>query len=160
MTDDNQKISRPITDSPKPVGQTEPAQQPTTDASLKSSCLGRILLVEDDPPMVRMYSTKLTQEGFEVEVAYDGEEGLRKVQEYRPDLLVLDLMIPKIGGLEILARLRAEAATKPLPVIVLSNLSQDQDVAKARELGAVEYLVKANFTPGQVVEKIKAVLKK
>lgn len=115
----------------------------------------KILLIEDDLPMVRMYSTKLRQEKFEVETATDGEEGLRKARESLPDLIVLDLMIPKLGGMGVLAQLRAEARTKKIPVIILSNLSQEQDIQRAQELGVKEFLIKANFTPSQVVGKIK-----
>lgn len=161
------------TTPPEPAAaQSEPANQPsgqttqpaagqaTEKPATTAPVLGRILLVEDDPPMVKMYSTKFRQEGFEVELAYDGEEALVKIGSHHPDLVLLDLMIPKIGGLEILATLRSQPATKSLPVIILSNLSQEQDIARAKELGALDYLIKANFTPGQVVEKIKAALRK
>lgn len=120
---------------------------------------GKIVLVEDDLPMVKMYSTKLLKENFEVVVAYDGEDGLAKIKEFGPDLVVLDLMVPKIGGMEVLTQLRADSKTKNLPVIILSNLSQDQDIEKAKQLGVKEFLVKANHTPSQVVEKIKTYLK-
>lgn len=120
---------------------------------------GRVLLVEDDPTMVKMYSTKLRLEGFEVEVAYDGEEGLKKINEWLPDLVVLDLMIPKVGGMDVLEQLRSWPKTKNLPVVILSNLSQEQDIQRSHQLGVKEFLIKANFTPGQVVEKIKSFIR-
>lgn len=133
-------------------------EKPLAPAEVKAG--QKILLVEDDPPMVKMYATKLKMEGFEVEVAYDGEKGLTLAKDWGPDLVVLDLMIPKIGGMDVLEQLRAEEKTKGLPVIILSNLSQDQDIQRAKELGVLEFLIKANFTPGQVVEKIRGHLKK
>lgn len=122
--------------------------------------LGKVLLIEDDLPMVKMYNTKLVKENFEIEVAYTGEEGLEKIKEWKPDLVVLDLMIPKIGGMELLEKLRADPKTKNLPVIILSNLSQEQDITKSRQLGVKDFMIKANYTPSQVVEKIKSYLKK
>ncbi|MFC1727011.1 response regulator transcription factor [Patescibacteria group bacterium] len=126
----------------------------------KGAGRGRVLMIEDDPPMVKMYSTKLEIEGFEVEVAYDGEEGLKKIEQWKPDLVVLDLMIPKVGGMDVLEKLRLVSATKNVPVMILSNLSQEQDIQRAKELGVKEFLVKANYTPGQVVEKIRQTLAK
>ncbi len=131
-------------------------QPPTAAAAPKSSA--KILLIEDDPPMVKMYSTKFLQEGFQVEAAYDGEEGLKKINEWGPDLVLLDLMIPKIGGMDVLTQLRTVPKTKDLPVVILSNLSQDEDILRAKQLGVKEFLIKANYTPGQVVEKIRGVL--
>lgn len=136
-------------------------KQPAQDQPTPSSkSLGKILLIEDDLPMVKMYNTRLEKENFEIEVAYTGEEGLEKIKEWLPDLVVLDLMIPKIGGMELLEQLRADSKTKNLPVIILSNLSQEQDIVRSRELGVKDFLIKANFTPSQVIEKIKSYLKK
>lgn len=139
----------------EPKGEKSEAQSKSSSKSL-----GRVLLVEDDPPMVKMYATKLEKEGFEVAIAYNGEDGLAKVKEWAPDLVLLDLMIPRMGGMDVLATIRSEVKTKNLPVLILSNLSQDQDVVKAKELGVKEFLIKANFTPGQVVAKIKEYIKK
>ena len=133
----------------------QPSEISTESQDQTRKSLGRVLLIEDDPPMVKMYSTKLQMEGFEVEVAYDGEKGLEKTEEWKPDLVVLDLMIPKMGGMDVLKQIRANPKTKNVPVLILSNLSQEQDVQLAKELKVKEFLVKANFTPGQVVEKIK-----
>ena len=137
------------------------SEKPPEDQEIKapsaggSKSAGKVLLVEDDPPMVKMYSTKLKMEGFEVEIAYDGEEGLKKVEEWKPDLVVLDLMIPKMGGMDVLREIRNDPKIKKVPVLILSNLSQEQDIQLAKQLGVKEFLIKANFTPGQVVEKIK-----
>lgn len=156
---------------PELVGSKEPAAKAEEDAKKiktgeeatpgpSKKLSKRILLIEDDPPMVKMYSTKLKMEGFNVEIAHDGEEGLKKITEWSPELVVLDLMIPKIGGMDLLEQMRTNARTKNLPVIILSNLSQEQDIQKAKRLGVKEFIVKANFTPGQVVNKISTLLRK
>jgi two-component system alkaline phosphatase synthesis response regulator PhoP len=141
-------VSPPVAPDGKPPEAV--ATRPDTAPSA-----GKILLVEDDQTMVKMYATKLLKENFQVEVASDGEQALEKVKSQKPGLVVLDLMIPKIGGMEVLAQLRADPKTRSLPVLILSNLSQDADIQKAKQLGVKEFLVKANFTPSQVVEKIK-----
>lgn len=140
------------------MNQDERQKQEETMSAQESA--GKVLLIEDDLPMVKMYSTKLRKENFEVEVACDGEEGLKKAKEWSPDLVVLDLMIPKIGGMELLEQLRADSKTKNLPVIILSNLSQEQDIERSKQLEVKEFLIKVNFTPSQVVEKIKGYLRK
>lgn len=116
---------------------------------------GKILLVEDDLPMVKMYKTRLELEGFEVEWAGDGAEALVKVKSFKPDLVLLDLMIPKIGGMEVLEGLRKDLETRALAVIILSNLSQENDITRAKELGVKEFLIKSNYTPTQVVEIVR-----
>jgi DNA-binding response OmpR family regulator len=138
----------------------DPTAPQSPQAESPQGPVGKVLLVEDDMPMVKMYTTRLMRENLEVQVAYDGEEALKKAMEWLPDLVVLDLMIPKIGGMEVLEQLHADQRTKDLPVIILSNLSQDQDIERAQQLGAKEFLIKANFTPSQVIEKIKEHLKR
>jgi len=117
--------------------------------------LGTILLVEDDLPMVKMYSTKLEIEGFTVKTAHDGEVGWEKVQEGGVDLILLDLMIPRLGGMDLLERIRVESKFKTVPVVILSNLSQEQDIKRATELGVKHFLIKSNHTPSQVVAVVK-----
>ena len=153
----NGQTTQPPCLANQPVGSSRANLPPQKPAA---NILGKVMLVEDDPTMVKMYSTKLGLEGFAVEIACDGEEGLKKIKELLPDLVVLDLMIPKMGGMEVLEQLRADPKTKSLPVIVLSNLSQEQDIQRSHQLGVSEFLIKANFTPGQVVEKIKSILNK
>jgi len=120
----------------------------------------RILFIEDDAMLVRAYKGKLTMEGFEVDSAEDGLEAIQKLGFNDYDLVLLDLMLPKINGYDVLKQLRTSgwpAAKKP--VIVFSNLGDTSDISKAKELGANDYLIKANLTPNQVVEKIKEGLK-
>jgi CheY-like chemotaxis protein len=118
-----------------------------------------ILLVEDDPFVVDIYSTKLESAGFSVEVAEDGEEALRKLKEKKPDLMVLDIVLPNIDGWELLKMIRTEMGMEDLKVVVLSNLSQKEEVQKGINLGVIRHFVKASFTPSEVVEEIKKILK-
>ena len=118
----------------------------------------KILLVEDDPLLVKMYTAKFEKEGFDVIFAEDGEDGLKKALSENADILLLDVMMPKLSGIDMLSKLRADPKGKSIPVIVFSNLSQEEEAKKALELGAKEYLIKANLTPSQVLEKIKKYL--
>jgi len=115
----------------------------------------RILIVEDDPLLSKMYQTKLSIEGFEARAAYDGEEGLKMVKGDPPNLILLDLMLPKMDGFSVLKELKKLPKIKDIPVIVFSNLAQASDIQLAKELGAADYIVKAHLTPNAVVEKIK-----
>lgn len=117
-----------------------------------------ILLVEDDPFIVDIYTTKLKELGFSVEVAEDGEEALRKLKEKRPDLMVLDIVLPNIDGWELLKKIRDELDLKNLKIVVLSNLSQKAEVEKSLEFGVLKYFIKAHFTPSEVVEEVKKIL--
>jgi len=118
-----------------------------------------ILLIEDDPFLTDIYTTKLKESGFSLEVAKDGEKGLRKIREKMPDLVVLDIVLPQIDGWEILREIKADEKLKNLKVIILSNLGQKEEIEKGLELGAAKYLIKAHYTPSEVVEEIKKVLK-
>ncbi len=114
-----------------------------------------ILLVEDDPFLIDIYTTKLEESGFSVEVANDGEVALRKARENKPDLVILDIVLPQIDGWEILKRIKSEPEFKNLKVIILSNLGQKEEVEKGIKLGAAKYLIKAHYTPSQVIKEIK-----
>lgn len=119
-----------------------------------------ILLVEDDPFLIDIYTTKLKAAGFKIEVAENGEVGLRKIKELSPDLLILDIVLPHIDGWEILRKIRQEKLAKrkgksDMKIIVLSNLGQKAEVEKGLKLAADKYLIKAHYTPTEVVEEIK-----
>lgn len=121
--------------------------------------MAKILLVDDDPLLVRMYQKKLENDGYEVATADDGDLALKKVDEFNPDLILLDIMMPKVNGYEVLKKLKANTQTKNIPVIMLTNVgASDEDVEKGMELGAVAYLVKAGNRPVAVVEKVKEIL--
>jgi len=118
----------------------------------------KILLVEDDKFLSEMYSTKLTESGFDIETAFDGEEGLKKANEFQPDLILLDIVLPKKDGFEVLKELKAKEALKKIFVIALTNLGQKEEVQKGFDLGANDYIIKAHFTPTEVVAKAKKLL--
>lgn len=121
----------------------------------------KVLIVEDDKFLSELISTKLDKEGFSISLAGDGEAGLKKAEEFRPDIILLDIMLPGMDGFEVLEKLKAstDASLKSIPVIILSNFGQESKVERGLQLGAVDYLVKANFTTGEIVAKIKEVLK-
>lgn len=121
--------------------------------------MAKILLVEDDPLMIRMYQRKLLSDGYEVGTAINGEEGLVKVRSFRPDLVLLDIMMPKLNGLQVLERIKADPTVAKIPVIILTNLGGSQeDIERGLELGAVAYLVKSAYRPDEVIMKVKEVL--
>jgi len=115
-----------------------------------------VLIVEDDKFLRELISRKILNEGFDISEAVDGEDGLKKVKEEKPDLILLDLILPGIDGFEFLARIKEDSSLAQIPVIILSNLGQKEDIEKGMKLGAVDYLIKAHFTPREIIEKIKA----
>ena len=116
----------------------------------------KILLVEDDPFLVDIYTTKLREEDFEVVVADDGDKALELVEKEKPDLVLLDIVLPNKDGWEILKEVKTK--NKKIKVIILSNLGQKEEVEKGMRLGAEKYLIKSNFTPSEVVEEIKKLI--
>ena len=119
----------------------------------------KILIIEDDKFLRELIARKLLDEGFDIVEAVDGEEGIKMIKESGPDLVLLDLILPSIDGFEVLARVKEDTSIVPVPIIILSNLGQKEEVEKGLELGAVDYLIKAHFTPGEIIEKIKNILK-
>lgn len=119
----------------------------------------RILIVEDDSFLAGIYASKFQSEGFDVMLASDGEAGLATATKEIPDLVLLDILLPKMDGFEVLEKLKSQEATKNIPVILLTNLGQKEDIDKGLKLGASDYLIKAHFMPHETVEKVKKVLK-
>lgn len=119
-----------------------------------------ILIIEDDKLLREVITKKLTIEDFEVQEAVDGGSGLRALKEKRPDLILLDLVLPGMDGFEFLSKIKADSHLASIPVVIISNLSQKEDVKRGLKLGAIDYLIKAHFNPSQIVEKIKDILKK
>lgn len=115
----------------------------------------KILFIEDESALQKTFGDTLSQEGYKMVSAMDGEEGLRMAESEKPDLILLDLILPKMNGFDVLKRLKDSAGLKDIPVIVLTNLEGTGDVEKALELGATTYLVKANYTLEEVIQKIK-----
>ncbi len=119
----------------------------------------KILIVEDDSFLQGLASTKLEKEGFAVIAASSGDEAIKLLATNTPDFILLDLVLPGIDGFGVLKSLRENAATSKTPVIVFSNLSEEKDIAHAKELGATDYMVKSNFTLDELADRIKEVLK-
>ena len=115
----------------------------------------KLLLIEDDVTLVKMYERKFISDGYEVVVAYDGQEGLEKATKEKPDLVLLDIMLPKLDGLALFKKMRSLPETFNTPVILLTNFGQEDAVFECFKLGAVDYLVKADVTPQQVVAKVE-----
>ncbi len=119
----------------------------------------KILIIEDDKFLRELISMKLQKEGYTIVEAVDGEEGEKKIREEKPDLVLLDLILPGIDGFEVLSRIKEDPTVSSIPVIILSNLGQKEEIEKGLKLGAIDFLVKAHFTPGEIIEKIKNILK-
>ncbi len=117
-----------------------------------------ILLIEDDTFLSGMYETKLKLEGFNVLVANDGAKGLEYATTKKPDIILLDIILPKMDGFTVLKHLGENTGAKNIPVILMTNLGQKEDVEKGMSLGARDYLVKAHFMPSEVVTKIRQYL--
>jgi len=118
----------------------------------------KILLVEDDSFLLSMYATKFELENFKVVMAEDGEKAFRLALKEMPDIVLLDVLLPKANGFEILRQLKADVITANIPVILLTNLSQKDEIEQAFKMGAEDYLIKAHFMPSEVVDRIKKVL--
>ncbi len=118
----------------------------------------KILLIEDEAALQKTVGDLLISEGYEVRSALDGELGVALAQSEKPDLILLDLILPKLHGFEVLKHLKSNEATKDIPVIVLTNLEKVSDVDRALELGATTYLVKAAYTLEEIVDKVKKAL--
>ncbi|MDP3697520.1 MAG: response regulator [Candidatus Taylorbacteria bacterium] len=118
-----------------------------------------ILLVDDDPLINRMYQVKLSEDGYNVEIAANGEEALIKARKHKPDLILLDLMMPKMNGIEALKELKKDETTKNIKIIILTNLEDKEgNLEKAKEMGALDYLIKAETDLKVLSEKVKVVL--
>ena len=118
----------------------------------------RILIVEDDPFLLSMYSTKFEMNNFKVFSADDGAKGLELAGSVVPDIILLDIILPKIDGFTVLKKLKEDSKTNHIPVILLTNLNQKEDIEKGLALGAKDYLIKAHFMPSEVVDKIRKII--
>lgn len=124
----------------------------------KKMTSAHVLLVEDDEFLANIYKTKFEMEGFKVSVAENGEAGLLDVKKKQPDIVLLDILLPKLDGFVVLEKIKADPETRDIPVILLTNLGQKDDVDKGLKLGAADYLIKAHFKPSETVEKVKKAL--
>lgn len=119
----------------------------------------RILIIEDDGAINSMYKAKFESNGFEVFSAENGADGLVLAQKEKPDLIMLDVILPQLDGFSVLEKLKKDTKTKKIPVVMLTNLGTDEDKEKGEKNGALDYLVKASLTPAQIGDKIKEYLK-
>lgn len=120
--------------------------------------MAKLLIIEDDPLMSRMYQKIFSFEGYQVDVAPNGQDGLAKVKTDNPTLILLDIMMPVMNGLEVLDKLKADPDTKAIPVVMLTNLAGVQDAETALAKGAVKYIVKSEHEPKDVVAMIKEII--
>ena len=120
----------------------------------------KILIVEDDKFLIKIYGDKLERSGFKVSSSLTGKEGLNKIATDKPDVIILDLMLPGMNGFEVLSDLKLEPNTKNIPVIILTNLGQESDIEKGLELGASSYLVKTDISVNKLPELVKEALVK
>jgi len=118
-----------------------------------------VLLVEDNDFIRNMYHLKLSKSNIEVVEAVDGKMALDKIKEHKPDLVLLDMMMPNVSGIDVLKELKKEGLVPDMPVIVLTNIMNPQSIEEAKKLGARDYIIKTDLTPSQVVEKLKPYIK-
>ena len=118
----------------------------------------KILVVEDDKFLREMITRKLNKEEYEVLQAVDGEEGLEKMRQSKPDLILLDLIMPGVGGFEVLEEAKKDSEIKDIPIVILSNLGQKSEVERGLSLGAEDFMIKAHFTPKEIIKKVKEII--
>ena len=133
--------------------------------NFKKSCakikvMTKIAIIEDDAMIAQMYQMKFELDGFFVEISNNGSDGLKMLDDFKPDLLLLDIQLPEISGIEVLKKLRQKANFKNLPIILLTNSDRSEIPENIEHLKIANYIVKANLTPRQVVEKVKETLAK
>lgn len=117
--------------------------------------MAKILIIEDEEVLLNLLCKKLGQEGYEVAIAKDGIEGLAKLKQEKIDLILLDIIMPKMGGFEVMEEVQKDENLSKIPIIVISNSGQPVELARAKELGARDWLIKAEFDPQEVIEKVK-----
>lgn len=123
--------------------------------------MSKVLLVEDDQILARLYQTKFQKEGFDIQLSFDGQDGFDKMKSFSPDLVILDLIMPKVDGFTFLDKVRGdgELSKRGTPVLVLSNLGQESDIKKAMDMGAKDFFIKADVSLSQMVEKVRKYMK-
>lgn len=124
--------------------------------SMEQKRMPKILMIDDDPFIADMYVLKFRDEQFEIETAHNGKDGLKKIEEFKPDIILLDVVMPDMDGFQVLEEIKKKGV--PHKIILLTNLGQKEDVERGLALGASDYVVKAHFTPSEVVEKVRKLL--
>lgn len=118
----------------------------------------KILIIEDEEIILNLLQKKLEKEGYEVYIAKDGKEGISKIKEVVPDLILLDIVMPKMDGFGVMEEKNKDKKLKSIPVIVVSNSGQPVELDRAKELGAKDWLIKTEFNPQEVIKKVKKIL--
>src|SRR3989338_405180 len=122
--------------------------------------MAKLLIVEDDNFLANAYRVKLTKAGFDIRIAFDGEQALKMLSDFTPDCIILDLVIPKKDGFTVLSEIRANPKWINIPVLVASNLGMEEDISKAMSMGASGYVIKSDLSMAEMVEKIRSLLPK
>lgn len=115
----------------------------------------KILIIEDEEVLLDLLSRKLSQEGYSVYLARDGKEGLEKLRSLKPDLVLLDIIMPKLDGFGVMKEMAKDEELKKIPIVIVSNSGQPVELEKAKKLGARDWLIKTDFDPQEVIEKVK-----
>jgi CheY-like chemotaxis protein len=115
----------------------------------------RILIIEDDEILLSLLQKKLSKEGYQISIANDGLEGVKKIREEKPDLILLDIIMPRVNGFEVLEEIQKDPALKTIPVIVISNSGEPTEINKIKRLGVKDWLIKTEFDPQEIINKIK-----
>lgn len=120
--------------------------------------MAKILIVEDDSLLIRMYQKIFESQGYQVDLAADGQEGLDKARANKPTLILLDVMMPKMNGMQVLEQLKKEPDTKNIPIVMLTNLAGESDAEQALAKGAIKYIIKSQYKPQEVEAMVKQIL--
>jgi len=120
----------------------------------------KIVIAEDEPILIEMYKLYFERTGYEVLKAGNGRECINFVKKEKPDIILLDILMPKLDGWEVLKQLKTDPETKQIPILVFSNLGQTQEIQKGLDLGANDYVIKSNVTPKELLEKVEGMIKK
>lgn len=140
------------------IGMDAPSSTASASTSADKNKTKKVLIIEDDKFLRELAAQKLEKEGFSVAGATNGQEGIDLLEKERPNVIILDLILPGIDGFEVLKKVRTESNFKNIPIIILSNLGQEEDIQKAKSLGATDYLIKAHFSFGEIIKKINEVV--
>ena len=122
--------------------------------------MAKIIVIEDEEVLLGLLKNKLEQEGHQVTIARDGQEGLEKIRADKPDLILLDIIMPKMGGFEVMEELNADKILKHIPIIIVSNSGQPVEIDRAKKLGVKDWLIKTDFDPQEVIVKVREQLEK
>jgi len=118
----------------------------------------KVLIIEDDDFIAQMYEKRFKQKGYQAKVAENGQIGLDLIEQDNPDIIILDIVLPQLDGFEILKRIKSNPLSKDIPVLLLSNLGEKENIERGLNLGANDYAIKANFTPSEIIEKVENLL--